>query len=201
LDIHPLHNSTKSTLCAVGMWNDFTVRLIELPSLKQLSSYKLDIEVLPRSLLFVTFDEIDYLFCGLGEGSLFSWKLNSSNELHSKKKVNIGTKPITLHPFYLDSNLNVFACSDRPSVIYSNNQKLMFSNVNMKDVNAMCPFNDENFPDCLALANDKSLIIGNIDSIQKLHIRTIPLKEQPRRFDSLFIYSIELHFKHLPTVF
>jgi DNA damage-binding protein 1 len=57
-------------------------------------------------------------------------------------------------------------------------------------VNAMCPFNDENFPDCLALANDKSLIIGNIDSIQKLHIRTIPLKEQPRRFDSLFIHSI-----------
>eukprot|EP01080_Neovahlkampfia_damariscottae_P007699 gene7699-12165_t len=181
LDIHPLKNENKTNLLAIGLWNDFTIRLFDLDSLKEIGNYKLDIEVLPRSLLFITFDKIDYLFCGLGEGSLISYKINSSNELHAKKKVNIGTKPITLHPFYLGENLNVFACSDRPSVIYSNNEKLLFSNVNLKDVNAMCPFNDENFSDCLALSNDKSLIIGNVDSIQKLHIRTIPLNEQPRR--------------------
>ena len=33
----------------------------------------------------------------------------------------------------------------------------------------------------LALANDSTLMIGTIDEIQKLHIRTIPLGESPRR--------------------
>lgn len=33
----------------------------------------------------------------------------------------------------------------------------------------------------LALATDSSVTIGTIDEIQKLHIRTIPLYESPRR--------------------
>lgn len=33
----------------------------------------------------------------------------------------------------------------------------------------------------LALATDSSVAIGTIDEIQKLHIRTVPLQESPRR--------------------
>lgn len=33
----------------------------------------------------------------------------------------------------------------------------------------------------LALTDDSSLTIGTIDEIQKLHIRTVPLMESPRR--------------------
>jgi len=33
----------------------------------------------------------------------------------------------------------------------------------------------------LAMATDTSIIIGTIDEMQKLHIRTIPLGEAPRR--------------------
>lgn len=33
----------------------------------------------------------------------------------------------------------------------------------------------------LALASDVSVTIGTIDEIQKLHIRTVPLQESPRR--------------------
>ena len=33
----------------------------------------------------------------------------------------------------------------------------------------------------LALATDSTVTIGTIDEIQKLHIRTIPLRETPRR--------------------
>lgn len=45
----------------------------------------------------------------------------------------------------------------------------------------MCPLHSQAYPDSLALANDNSLIIGTIDEIQKLHIRTINLYETPRR--------------------
>jgi len=46
----------------------------------------------------------------------------------------------------------------------------------------MCPFNSESFPESLALATEENLKIGTIDSIQKLHIRTVSLNgEIPRR--------------------
>lgn len=48
-------------------------------------------------------------------------------------------------------------------------------------MNLLTSFNTLNVPDCLALAKEGSLTIGNIDDIQKLHIRSIHLKEMPRR--------------------
>ena len=77
---------------------------------------------------------------------------------------------------------NIFACSDRPAVVHSSNRKqLLYSNVNMHEITMMCPFHCSSFPNSLALANEKSLTIGTIESVQKLHIRTVPLGEQPRR--------------------
>ena len=48
-------------------------------------------------------------------------------------------------------------------------------------VNFMSSFNSSSFPDSLALSKEASMSIGSIDEIQKLHIRTVPLGEQPRR--------------------
>lgn len=48
-------------------------------------------------------------------------------------------------------------------------------------VNFMTSFNSSSFPDSLALAKEGAMTIGSIDEIQKLHIRTVPLGEQPRR--------------------
>ena len=45
----------------------------------------------------------------------------------------------------------------------------------------MSSFNSSSFPDSLALSKEGSMAIGSIDEIQKLHIRTVPLGEQPRR--------------------
>lgn len=48
-------------------------------------------------------------------------------------------------------------------------------------VNFVAPFNSAAFPDSLAIAKEEAFTIGTIDEIQKLHIRTVPLGEQPRR--------------------
>ena len=48
----------------------------------------------------------------------------------------LGTQPTVLRKFRTGSVSNVFACSDRPTVIYSSNQKLVFSNVNLKEVSS-----------------------------------------------------------------
>jgi len=79
---------------------------------------------------------------------LHHWALYGvSGMLSDKKKVILGTQPTILQMFRSMSTSNVFACSDRPTVIYSSNHKLVFSNVNLKEVGYMCPLNSEGYPD------------------------------------------------------
>lgn len=184
LDINPLAEGAQaSELCSVGLWTDISIRVLKLPSLTELYKEKLEGDILPRSIMATTFEGIHYLLCALGDGSLYYFLLNaSSGHLSDKKKVTLGTQPTVLKLFKSqDQTSNIFACSDRPTVIYSSNHKLVFSNVNLKEVNHMCPLNVEAYPDSLALATDSTLLIGTIDEIQKLHIRNVPLGESPRR--------------------
>merc|ERR1712079_437985 len=140
-----------------------------------------DDSIIPRSILMAQFEGTNYLLCALGDGSLFYFLMNAQGNLTDKKKVTLGTQPTVLRKFKTRSTTNVFACSDRPTVIYSSTQKLVFSNVNLREVKHMCPLNAEAYPDSLALATDSTVTIGTIDEIQKLHIRTIRLRETPRR--------------------
>ena len=88
------------------------------------------------------------MLCALGDGNLFSFLLNASTgELTDRKKVTLGTQPISLRTFSSKGTTHMFASSDRPTVIYSSNKKLLYSNVNLKEVNHMCPFNTAAFPD------------------------------------------------------
>lgn len=183
LDISLLDSKTgKANLVAVGLWTDISVSVLSLPSLETLNNEKLGGEMIPRSILMTNFESINYLLCALGDGSMFYFTLNIvDGTLKDKKKVTLGTQPTILKTFRSLSTTNVFACSDRPTVIYSSNHKLVFSNVNLKEVNHMCSLNSVAYPDSLALATKTSVILGTIDEIQKLHIRTVPLGESPRR--------------------
>ncbi|XP_058858096.1 DNA damage-binding protein 1-like isoform X2 [Acipenser ruthenus] len=183
LDITPLGDSNGvSSLCAVGLWTDISARILSLPSFDMMHKEMLGGEIIPRSILMTTFEGSHYLLCALGDGALFYFGLHvHTGMLSDRKKVTLGTQPTVLRTFRSLSTTNVFACSDRPTVIYSSNHKLVFSNVNLKEVNYMCPLNSEGYPDSLALANNSTLTIGTIDEIQKLHIRTVPLNESPRR--------------------
>ncbi|KAH9606926.1 hypothetical protein KSS87_009321 [Heliosperma pusillum] len=183
LDINPIgDNPNYSQLAAVGMWTDISVRMYSLPDLNLITKENLGGEIIPRSVLLCSFEGISYLLCALGDGHLLNFILNmSTGELADRKKVSLGTQPITLRTFSSKNATHVFAASDRPTVIYSSNKKLLYSNVNLKEVSHMCPFNSAAFPDSLAIAKEGELTIGTIDDIQKLHIRSIPLGEHARR--------------------
>lgn len=53
-------------------------------------------------------------------------------QLSVGKRVVLGTKPIVLKQFKSEGITSVFACSDHPTIIHFSNQKLLFSNVNVK---------------------------------------------------------------------
>ncbi|CAN8246204.1 unnamed protein product [Cochlearia groenlandica] len=183
LDINPIgDNPNYSQLASVGMWTDISVRIFSLPDLTLITKEQLGGEIIPRSVLLCAFEGISYLLCALGDGHLLNFQLDkTTGQLKDRKKVSLGTQPITLRTFSSKNTTHVFAASDRPTVIYSSNKKLLYSNVNLKEVSHMCPFNSAAFPDSLAIAREGELTIGTIDDIQKLHIRTIPLGEHARR--------------------
>ncbi|ORX91440.1 DNA damage-binding protein 1-like protein [Basidiobolus meristosporus CBS 931.73] len=184
LDINPLDpaSPTASSICAVGLWTDISVKLLRLPTLEPLNKQFLGGEIIPRSVLMASFEGINYLLIALGDGHLFNFVLDvATGELTDRKKITLGTQPIVFSTFKSNGTTHVFAASDRPTVIYSSNQKLSYSNVNLKEVTSVCPFHSSSFPNSLALTSDEGLTIGTIDEIQKLHIRTVPLGEMARR--------------------
>ncbi|TXG48061.1 hypothetical protein EZV62_027355 [Acer yangbiense] len=183
LGINPIgDNPNYSQLAAVGIWTDISVWIFSLPNLNLITKENLGGEIIPRSILLCAFEGISYLLCALGDGHLLNFLLNmSTGELTDRKKVSLGTQPITLRTFSSKNTTHVFAASDRPTVIYSSNKKLLYSNVNLKEVSHMCSFNSAAFPDSLAIAKEGELTIGTIDDIQRHHIRSIPLGEHARR--------------------
>ncbi|OQR96245.1 DNA damage-binding protein [Achlya hypogyna] len=165
---------------AVGLWAELSVSLLALPSLTLAVKQPLGGDVLPRSLLSIGFDGTPHLLVGMGDGTLLVYLVGAAG-LSPLKRISLGSQPILLSAFRSKDVLHVFAASDRPTVIYATNGKLLFSNVNAKEVNVMCPFDSPALPDCLALASSEELTIGTIDDIQKLHVQSVPLGEWPRR--------------------
>eukprot|EP00306_Pavlova_sp_CCMP459_P011989 CAMPEP_0185189296 /NCGR_PEP_ID=MMETSP1140-20130426/5945_1 /TAXON_ID=298111 /ORGANISM="Pavlova sp., Strain CCMP459" /LENGTH=776 /DNA_ID=CAMNT_0027755847 /DNA_START=12 /DNA_END=2342 /DNA_ORIENTATION=- len=176
----------QSRVVAVGLWTRMDVLLLELPTLQLMRAEPLLGDVMPRSLLFVAFERGNYLLCGMGDGHLISYCFHSSAPglapaLSERKQVPLGTQPVQLTPFICKGARHVFCASDRPSVVSSSTYKLLIANVNLRDTTCMSPFDAAAFPESLALAGEEALSIGNIDNIQKLHVKTVELHEHPRR--------------------
>ena len=105
----------------------------------------------------------------------------SCGTLFNEKHIILGKDPVRLIQFFSHGKSNIFACSDKPTIIYSHNRKLTFSDVDQPKVTCMASLNNECYPEHLVLAHYNQLEIGKIDKIQKLHIRKIPLEETPYR--------------------
>lgn len=85
-------------ILVVGLWN---VSLItySMKDFKKIESVHLTEEVMARSVLITKFAEACFLLCGLGDGSLISYRFDDMARLYDRKKLVIGTKPITLRSF------------------------------------------------------------------------------------------------------
>lgn len=193
--------SEKSPLLAVGMWTDNSVRLFALPTVEEITRSGLDTDTQARDILLLLYEDKIFLFVGMGDGGLITYNLEATSgsaQLVNRRKGILGTHPITFTRFFSGANQEVcvFAACDRPTVIYIRNGKIIFSMLDLQqpgqtsgtssstsneEVTNMAPFHSELFPDCLALSTESSLRIGTVEDIQKVHVRTVPLEESPRR--------------------
>lgn len=59
LDINPIgENANSSSLAAVGMWTDISVRIFSLPNLDLVTKENLGGEIIPRSVLICAFEGV-----------------------------------------------------------------------------------------------------------------------------------------------
>ncbi|CAG8577446.1 14785_t:CDS:10, partial [Acaulospora morrowiae] len=191
INIHPLDtiDKEKSTIAAIGLWNMKGLKILNLPSLTVLTDMALDSFSIARSILLETFENINYLLVTVGDGQLYHFTIDPTRGLLlERKRFTIGTQPVMLAPFITNGVKYVFAASDKPSIIFSANKKLLFSSVNTKVSTPIhiCSFLFHHRPSAdmtasLVIIHSEGLTIGCIDEIQKLHIRSIPLYEMPRR--------------------
>lgn len=159
MDIGDDFNDGQSSIVAVGLWNDVTVRLLSLcsPSLEELQCIKLEGDTQARSVIMAKLGEEKMLLIGLGDGNLVTFglcpdnkRINTIASISSCKKVSLGTQSISLKAFQSSTTSKsskyshstcIFATGDRPTVIYttkvnslsSNNPgyKLTYSNINL----------------------------------------------------------------------
>lgn len=196
---------SRLSVVALGMWTDNSLRVHNLPTLKEVSRTSLAGETQIRDVLIVELELRSYLMIGLGDGNVLTYVLNtvmdvvvedldrSSNtevdallriDLSERRRCMVGTLPISFHRFRSSEELCVLAACDRPTIIYSRNRKLLFAVLNTTkscEITGLVPFHSEIFPDCLALTSASSLMIGTVEDIQKLHVQTIHLGECARR--------------------
>ena len=183
IDSTPLEAGQEARWAVVGMWNDLSLRVLALPSLAEVSREVVGGEVIPRSALLCPFAPSSvYLLAGIGDGRLLSFALSpTTGALSQRKSLTLGSQPLSLSPFRSNGALHVVAACDRPTVVYCLQGRLLYSNVNLKQVTHVASFSTATFPSSLAFASASHLTIGPIDSIQKLHVQSVPLGAQPRR--------------------
>ncbi|CAL8070914.1 unnamed protein product [Calicophoron daubneyi] len=177
---------------AVGLWMGHGLALLKLPNLDIVHEEPLPettastgTALLPRSVLIAQLEDTAYLFAATGDGTLYFYIISPTADgahLRDAKRVNAGTGPsMFLRQWRSQCKVNVFVCSNHPCVIYSIKNKLIFANLNLKEVNFMTPLNGAFYSECIALVTPTALVIGSVDEIQKLHVRTLPLEETPKR--------------------
>eukprot|EP01083_Nonionella_stella_P107637 311964_1 len=184
-------NANKSLYGAVGVWKDYSIRILSMPDLNIILTIACETDTVPRSVLITNFGSgcDEYLFVGMGDGSLIEAKLRikltryviSHIELVAQKCIPLGTQPVCLVPFQCNDICYIFGGCDRPTVIYLVNNRMFYANVNLAQINCMTQFNAQDLTDCLAMSCDGNLMIGQMDEVQKLHMTKIELDEQPRR--------------------
>jgi DNA damage-binding protein 1 len=155
------YKTASSKLVAVGMWTDNSVRMLELPSLREVAVVSLGTETQARDILLVSFDGVNsWLLVGLGDGTLLVYVIDTKNcttstVVKSRRKVTLGTRPISLSTFANEANLCVFATGDRPTVIHVQKGKLVLSSVNGGEVTRLTQLHMESHPESLAFASAK----------------------------------------------
>nr|QDO16372.1 DNA damage-binding protein 1 [Lingulodinium polyedra] len=176
----------KEDLCAAGLWTR-EVKVLPLQGAAEGHCEALPGDTIPRSVALVRLAGVLHLLVGMGDGRLVTFQADeATGALSQRKAVFLGSQPVQLQPFALrpEAGEHAFAASDRPIIVHAHPSaagQLSYAVVNLRQVSHVAPFGAGPLADCLAFIVEHRLLIGSLEDIQRVHVRTVPLGESPHR--------------------
>lgn len=185
-----------SLYIAVGFWSTYAVDVLSVASTNghfEPICNSISLPALPRSLLLHDFGNAPHLLVGLRDGTLVAFAF-AKNEFQDKRVFSLGTEPVGLTQFEMGEKKVVFASGSRAALFYLERGILQSSSILIKSVFSSARINSENWPSSLLLMTSTGCVVGTVQDLDKMHIRTIPLGlDNPRCLDhdeSLHVFAV-----------
>ncbi|KAK0663036.1 mono-functional DNA-alkylating methyl methanesulfonate N-term-domain-containing protein [Cercophora samala] len=175
----------------VGFWTSGTVSIIDLKTLEPIHGESLrqsqDDASIPREVVLVQVVSPQVsgptLFIAMEDGHVVTFNISADFEFSGKKQVILGTRQARLHLLPQEKNglYSILATTEHPSLIYGEENRIVYSAVTAEEATFICPFNTEEFPDSIIVATDTQIKISKIDRTRRTHLRELPMGEMVRR--------------------
>lgn len=128
------------------------------------------------------------LLVGLGDGTLTTYEFDAESlavRARSARSTVLGRKPLALTGLG-GSEGGILALSERPTAVTKAKGRFTYSGVNLTGVTAVANLVTESAPatsrPVLAVATTEGISLGQLDTIQQIDVKTVPLDEdEPRR--------------------
>eukprot|EP00927_Polykrikos_kofoidii_P010889 TRINITY_DN14596_c0_g1_i1.p1 TRINITY_DN14596_c0_g1~~TRINITY_DN14596_c0_g1_i1.p1 ORF type:complete len:848 (-),score=160.05 TRINITY_DN14596_c0_g1_i1:31-2574(-) len=161
-------------------------------------------DTLPRSVVVARLAGVLHLLVGLGDGRLVTFQVDEmTGTLSQRRAVCLGAQPAQLVPFRsrADGLQHVFATGDRPTVVHAHSRLptvagLAYATVNMRQISHVAAFDGVGaasarraprvgalggLSGCMAFVSERRLVLGSLEEIQRVHMKTLSLGESPTR--------------------
>ena len=165
----------------VGVWSEFTIRIMKLPDFTETWREQVSIDVLPRALFLKTMGSEERLFCGLGDGNLLLYNFKDGR-IDNQRSMLVGREAVQ---FSTMGDNRVLICSTSPKVAYLHEGQLRLSKFNLEGVQTMCSFANPEIPECLAAVINNQLRLLRAENIQLLSLMRYYLGRQVYRVQML----------------
>ena len=174
----PLNES--ETLIVIGFWKSNILNVFKLSNLELVFKDSLMISYVPSAALLVNLNNVSYLLVSMRSGHLITFE-RRCGQFCNRKLIVLGSASCNFSVFTTNGEMNVFAASERPVIIYARSEKLIFMNVNLRSVVFAAGITIDGLDGHLVIASSDSFSVGKVELTQKLHVKQIPIGETVSR--------------------
>ncbi|KAK6363811.1 DNA damage-binding protein 1, variant 2 [Orbilia blumenaviensis] len=178
-----------SDFLVVGFWMPASLALLRIPDLESIREEHLDVSEgsVPRSIMVANMEGngLSSLFIGMADGEVLTYTITeNSSILNDQKRIRLGTQTVTFEALPRksgDDSACVIATGERPTMIYGEEGRTVYSAITLNQASSVVAFNAEAFPDTVVVATDESVFIAKVDEARTTHTQMSPLHQFARR--------------------
>ncbi|KKY25033.1 putative uv-damaged dna binding [Phaeomoniella chlamydospora] len=175
-----------ATCCIVSFWQNAEIGIFDLSTLDLQYSQSLGESgvAIPRSVLVanILVDGPPTLFIAMADGTVVTFIFDpEEGTLSGSNRIILGSEPVSFKKLPRgNGQSNVFATCEQPSLIYTSEDRVIYSAVNADKASRVCHFNSEAYPGSIAIATPEELKLALIDTERTTQLQSLPVGETVR---------------------